>query len=106
MTARSQWINPLFIPEEDGSEIYFVNLSEDPDGFEFISHGQHENTSSFCFSLFPSPVLYKPVPWNPILKILLAQSLHLRFCFTGNQPNKNRMFIHYYKLLKTNLMAV
>ena len=52
MTVRSQWINPLLSPEEDGSEMSFTNPSEGPEGFEFISQGQHENTFLFWFSLF------------------------------------------------------
>lgn len=72
MTVRSQWINLLLIPEKDDSEMSFTNSSEGPDGFEFISQGQHENTFLFWFSLLPSLLLCKPPPGRPILKIQKA----------------------------------
>lgn len=72
MTVRSQWINLLLIPEKDDSKMSFTNSSEGPDGFEFISQGQHENTFLFWFSLLPSLLLCKPPPGKPILKIQKA----------------------------------
>lgn len=58
MTVRSQWRN--------------LNPSEGPDGFEFISQGQHENTFLFWFSLLPSLLLCKPPLGKPVLKIQKA----------------------------------